>query len=83
MFELSELLKRERDAFELFKEAYKVSFPKDVGGPLSPPELNLPAPQLTAEADAEAARAALLFVALDTTFFAAVEEGMFTEIEWL
>ena len=83
MFELSEFLKRERGAFELFKEAYKLSFPKGVGGPPTPPELNLPTPQLAAEADAEAARAALLFIALDTTFFAAVEEGMFAEIEWL
>jgi hypothetical protein len=83
MSELSEFLKRERDAFELFKEAYKVGFPEGASGPPVPPELNLPAPQLAAEADAEAARAALLFVALDTTFFAAVEEVSFAEIEWL
>ncbi|HEX8335481.1 MAG TPA: hypothetical protein VF621_02055 [Pyrinomonadaceae bacterium] len=74
-------MKRERDAFELFKDAYKVGFPG--GGPTVPTELDLLAPQLAAEADAEAARAAVLFVALDTTFFAAVEEGRFAEIEWL
>lgn len=83
MFELFEFLKRERDAFELFKEAYRAGFPAGAAGPPPCPELEVAAPGLAAEADAEAARAALLFVALDTDILAAVEDGRFAEIEWL
>lgn len=81
-FTMFEYLKRERDAFDLFKEAYRASFP---AGPAGPPhtELDVPAPKLAAEADIEAARAALLFVPLDVIFFAAIEEERLAEIEWL
>lgn len=77
-----EFLKRERDAFELFKEAYKARFPAAAGPPPFA-ELNIPAPQLDAEADADAARASLLFTTLDETLFASAEEERFAEIEWL
>jgi hypothetical protein len=83
MFELFEFLKREKNAFELFKEAYRAHFPAGATGPPQGPELNIPAPQLAADADAGVARAALQFVPFDATFFAEVEEGRFAEIEWL
>jgi hypothetical protein len=77
-----EFLKRERDAFELFKEAYRARFP---AAPVPPPfaELNFPAASASAEADADAARVPLLFVTLDEPLFADAEEGRFAEIEWL
>jgi hypothetical protein len=78
-----EYLKRERDAFELFKAAYRANFPPGAAGPPQCAELNVPAPELVAGDEAEAALAALLFVPLDTTFFADIEEERFAEIEWL
>lgn len=83
MFELFEFLEREKNAFELFKEAYRAQFPAGPTGPPQGPELNIPAPQLAADADAGAARAVLLFVPFDATFFAGVDERRFAEIEWL
>lgn len=77
-----EFLKREWDAFKLFKEAYRARFPAGAGSPPSV-ELNIPAPRLAAKTDADSARASILFVKLDETFFAATEEGRFAEIEWL
>ena len=77
-----EYLKRERDAFELFKAAYRAQFPAAVAPPPRA-ELNILAAQLAAEADADLARASLLFVTLDEPLFADAEEGRFSEIEWL
>lgn len=77
-----EYLKRERDAFELFKEAYRARFPAAAAPPPCA-ELNILAPQLAAEADADLARASLLFVTLDEPLLADAEEGRFAEIEWL
>jgi hypothetical protein len=77
-----EYLKRERDAFELFKEAYRVQFPAGPG-PLPDTELNLLAPQHAAESSAESASSTLLFVTLDEPLFANPEETRFAEIAWL
>lgn len=78
-----EYLQRERDAFELFKAAYRARFPAALGGPPQVVPLNVPAPELAAGAGAEAAYAALLLVALNATPFASTDEGVFADIEWL
>jgi hypothetical protein len=77
-----EFLKRESDAFEMFKAAYRESFPP---GPSPAPdaELNISAPSLAVEADANPATAFLLSVMLEEALFASPEEGRFAEIEWL
>jgi hypothetical protein len=78
-----EYLKRERDAFELFKEAYRAQFPAGAVGPPPCAELNITVPKLAAEADADLARVSLLFVPLYATLLASVEEGRFAEIVWI
>jgi hypothetical protein len=78
-----EHLQRERDAFELFKEAYRARFPAGAGWPLPVVPLGVPAPELAVGADADVASSALLFVALDTILLVSPDEGVFAEIEWL
>ena len=82
MSTIFEYLKRERDAFELFKAAYRAGFPA-AAGPLPSVELNIPATQMGAEHDADTAGASLILVTLDETYLASPEEERFAEIEWL
>ena len=75
-----EFLKRERDAFQLFKAAYKASFPPKTEPPPCA-ELNISPTQLASETDV--VRRSLFLVTLEEALFASPEEGRFAEIEWL
>ena len=78
-----EYLQRQRDAFELFKQAYRAHFPVGAGASPQVVQLNVDALEDVDATDDAAAAARVLCVALDATLLVCADDGLFAEIEWL